>query len=143
MSGGRFWSTRRITERAPGIRSKEGRSTGVQMDPTSPVPISKPHEQPSVASYLESFPSVVAHVPVTLLSCCGKKCIEARADEVSMVLGENVGLEMVESLSARASIGKFMGKAMSRSHHLIGWRKVLGYLPRFHILVKGWLCFKD
>ena len=60
-----------------------------------------------------------------------------------MVLGENVGLEMVESLSARASIGKFMGKAMSRSHHLIGWRKVLGYLPRFHILVKGWLCFKD
>jgi hypothetical protein len=39
-----------------------------------------------------------------------------------------------------------MGKYVLRSHLVYwldnDWRKVLGYSLRFHILVKGWLCFE-
>lgn len=55
-------------------------------------------------------------------------------------------MEAVESLSAKALVGKFTGKVVSRDSPIklkeVGWQKLLGYCLRFHILVKGWLCFE-
>ena len=45
-----------------------------------------------------------------------------------------------------ALVGKLMGKMVSKFYLLqwleAGLRPLLGYIPHFIILVKGWLCFE-
>jgi hypothetical protein len=73
------------------------------------------------------------------------KGIKARYDRVSMVIGFYVGLDRVETLSDLSLVMKFMNNIVSRSHLICwletSWRKMLGYILSFHILVKGWIFF--
>jgi hypothetical protein len=52
-----------------------------------------------------------------------------------MVLGLDVGMEKVESLSSKALVRKFIGKVVKRALLMgwleVGWKKLLGYCLAF------------
>ena len=66
---------------------------------------------------------------------------ENKEGKVNMVLGAYVGIEDVKMLMEKALIGNSMGKQVSEGpmRRWIEklWLGFLGYLPRFHIFVRG------
>jgi len=63
-----------------------------------------------------------------------------------MELGQDVGLEKVEVILKLDLAQMFMGKLVKENHFQswleTSWKPLLGYSPSFHLLVRGWLCFK-
>ena len=74
------------------------------------------------------------------------KCIRVKPDKVKLVLGLDVGLEKVEGLMKLALVGRFMGKEVKgdslKQWMDANWRLTLGYIPIFHLLVRGGICFE-
>jgi hypothetical protein len=49
------------------------------------------------------------------------KCIRIKPDKIRMVVGQDVGLEAVEGLMARALVGRYPRKWRKGKLYAIGW----------------------
>jgi hypothetical protein len=62
-----------------------------------------------------------------------------------MVVDKDIKMEEFKGLMATTIVGKFMGKNVKRETikqwMSEQWKPVVGYLPKFHLLDRGWLCF--
>ena len=61
-----------------------------------------------------------------------------------MVVGTNVDIGDILNLLGIVVVGRFYGKAVSSIYLQIwvdgSWSNILGYLPDFHTLTRGWIC---
>lgn len=75
-----------------------------------------------------------------------QKCIPPKKEQIKMVLAGDISIENVKVLMAKAVAGRFMDKKVKggslRDWLENNWRGLLGYLPKFHILDRRWICFK-
>jgi hypothetical protein len=66
--------------------------------------------------------------------------------KVKMVVCQVIDMEKVEGLMKMDLVGQLMGKGIkgkTLKHWLdIGWRRNLGCIPMFHMLVRCWICFE-
>jgi hypothetical protein len=62
-----------------------------------------------------------------------------------MVVGKDNKMEEFEGLMATTIVGKFMGKNVKgetlKQWRFEQWKSLVGYLPKFHLLDRRWLCF--
>jgi hypothetical protein len=62
-----------------------------------------------------------------------------------MVFGEDISVSQVSKLVDKVMVGIFWGKSPGEKA-MFGWldnhwKPMLGYLPKFHILSRGWISF--
>jgi len=73
------------------------------------------------------------------------KCWKVRQSISSCVLGKDIDMDRVSSLSKKALIGKFFYSSLTKaqlSNWIMGfWKLVLGYSPRFRLLSNHWYIF--
>jgi hypothetical protein len=72
-----------------------------------------------------------------------KKCIIAHKSKVTMVTGQDVPLEDIQSLYGKTLVGQFCGKivrAPSFSQWVAtNWKRMMGFASVFQVMVRGCL----
>ena len=62
-----------------------------------------------------------------------------------MVLSYYVALTQFEEFSSKALVGHFTGKVVNgvtlKKWMDLGWKRLIEYMKRFHIILMGWICF--
>jgi hypothetical protein len=71
-----------------------------------------------------------------------RKCIDPHRERVSMVLGEDVGMEDVKVLSKttkKQNHGEFYSHEMLVGWMESNWKGLFSYILEFHTLICGWI----
>ena len=73
------------------------------------------------------------------------KAFKVRESSEQMVLGLGLMLDKFVGMHKRALIGRFEYLKMSGPELKLWiqehWKPLIGYLPRFSLLLRGWICF--
>jgi hypothetical protein len=74
------------------------------------------------------------------------KYIKEKKGLIKMVFGEDISVSQVSKLVDKVMVGIFWGKSPGEKA-MFGWlnnhwKPMLGYLPEFHILSRGWISFR-
>jgi hypothetical protein len=69
--------------------------------------------------------------------------VKQKSNQVNLVLGDDVKMHQVVSLSTQALVGRFHGRSICEKYLKkwlqVKWEPYIGNVPVFYLLTKGWM----